>query len=172
MGMSRARKESEIVELRNRIDSSGVVVVVHYSGLTVAKMTELRSNLLKEGGSFKVTKNTLASLAIKGTQYEGIGKYFTGPTGIATSDDPVIAARVVNDFAKENEKLVIIGGGMGEKVLSKEDVVQLASLPSLDELRSKLVGLLVAPATKIARITQTPAQMMVGVTKAYGEKQG
>jgi large subunit ribosomal protein L10 len=117
-----------------------------------------------------VTKNTLAKIALKGTKFEGIGDLFAGPTGVASSQDPVAAAKIAHKFAKDNKKLIIVGGALGEKVLSVEDVQQLASLPSLDELRSKLVGLLVAAPTKLAGILQAPARDLVGVTKAYGEK--
>lgn len=170
MGMSRAQKEQEIQDLNARFEGSEVVVLTHYSGLTVKQMADLRGKLREEGASFKVTKNTLAKRALKGTRYEQLEDMFTGPTGVATSQDPVTAAKVAQNFAKENNKLVIIGGAMGDVLLSAEAVKQLASLPSLDELRAKIVGLLVAPATKVARVLQAPAQQMVGVTKAYSEK--
>jgi large subunit ribosomal protein L10 len=170
MGMSRAQKDSEVKALNKRFEESEVVVVTHYSGLTVAQITDLRGRLDQEGASFKVTKNTLATRAIKGTAYEEIADMFTGPTGIATSADPVAAAKVTQGFAKENGKLIILGGAMGGKRLSAEEVEQLAKLPSLDELRAKIVGVIVAPATKVARVVQAPAQQLVNVTKAYGEK--
>ncbi len=172
MGMSRARKEEEIVSLNKRFSDDEVVVVTHYSGLTVAEITQLRNELRKNGASFKVIKNRLAQRAVKGTKFENIGDMFTGPTGIATSKDPVAAAKVTYEFAKKNQKLVIIGGGMGETVLDTKGVEALAKLPSLDEIRSKLVGLLVAAPTKLVGVLQAPARDMVGVTKAYGEKQG
>jgi len=170
MGMSRAAKKAEIKELNERFSNEELVVVTHYSGLTVSDMRELRNKLREEGASFKVTKNSLAKLAIKGTKYEGLGDMFTGPTGVATSQDPVAAARVAHKFAKGNDKLVILGGAMGEIVLDAAGVEALAKLPSLDEIRSKLVGLLQAPATKLAGLMQAPARELVGVTKAYGEK--
>ena len=170
MAMNQAQKQKEIEDLNGRFTDSEVVVLTHYSGLTVKQMSELRANLRAEGASFKVTKNTLAKRALKGTRYEQLEDMFTGPTGVATSQDPVAAAKVAHKFAKENDKLVILGGAMGDVLLSKEAVEQLASLPSLDELRSKIVGLLVAPATQVARVLQAPAQQMVGVTKAYSEK--
>ena len=170
MGMSRAAKEVEIKELNARFASEELVVVTHYSGLTVSDLKELRGKLRAEGASFKVTKNSLAKLAIKGTKYEGLGDMFAGPTGVATSQDPVAAARVAHKFAKENDKLVILGGAMGEVILDVKGVEALAKLPSLDEIRSKLIGLLQAPATKLAGIMQAPARDLVGVTKAYGEK--
>ncbi|NCC21971.1 MAG: 50S ribosomal protein L10 [Alphaproteobacteria bacterium] len=168
--MSRAQKESEVTELQQRFEQGEAVIVTHNLGLTVAEVTELRSKLRAGGASFKTTKNTLARRALKGTRYEQIAKMFTGPTGVATSTDPVAAAKVTQEFAKDHAKLVILGGAMGDKVLSAAEVEQLSKLPSLDELRGRLVGLLVAPATKIARVLQTPAQLMVGVTKAQGEK--
>lgn len=172
MGMSRAKKEEEIVSLNKRFNDDEAVVVTHYSGLTVAEMTELRTELRKNGASFKVAKNRLAQRALKGTKFEGISDMFAGPTGIATSKDPIAAAKVTFEFAKKNQKLVIIGGGMGETVLNAKGIEALAKLPSLDEIRSKLVGLLVAGPTKLVGVLQAPARDMVGVTKAYGEKQG
>ena len=169
MGMSRAQKEQEIKDLNARFEGSEVVIITHYSGLDMPSITALRSELRENGASFKVTKNTLTKLAIKGTQYEQLGEQFTGPTGIATSQDPVAAAKVVAKFAKENDNLKIIAGAMGDVLLDEAAVKQLASLPSLDELRSKIVGLLVAPATQVARVLQAPAQAMVGVTQAYGQ---
>lgn len=170
MGMSRTAKEAEIKELNERFSNEELVVVTHYSGLTVADLKELRGKLREEGASFKVTKNSLAKLAIKGTKYEALDDMFTGPTGVATSQDPVAAARVAHKFAKGNDKLVILGGAMGEIILDAAGVEDLAKLPSLDEIRSKLIGLLQAPATKLAGLMQAPARDLVGVTKAYGEK--
>lgn len=172
MGMSRARKEEEIVSLNQRFTNDELVVVTHYSGLTVKEITELRNELRQNGASFKVAKNRLAQRALKGTKFEGISDLFAGPTGIATSKDPVAAAKVTYEFARKNEKLVILGGGMGATVLDPKGVEALAQLPSLDEIRSKLVGLLVAAPTKLVGVLQAPARDMVGVTKAYGEKQG
>lgn len=159
MGMNRAQKEEEIKSLNERFSNDELVVVAHYSGLTVAEITNLRNDLRKEGASFKVTKNTLAKLALKGTKFEGISDLLSGPTGVATSKDPFAAARITYNFAKKNDKLVILGGAMGEKILDAKGVETLAKLPTLNELRSKIVGLL-----------QAPARAMVGVTKAYGEK--
>lgn len=172
MGMSRVQKEAEIKELNERFANDEIVVVTHYSGLSVAEITDLRSQLRAEGASFKVTKNTLAKLALKGTKFEGMSDMFTGPTGVASSQDPVIAAKVAHKFAKGNKNLIIMGGALGEKLLSAEEVEQLAKLPSLDEIRSMLAGLIVSAPTKLAGILQAPARDMVGVTKAYGEKVG
>ena len=164
MGMSRAQKEAEVQALNERFANDEIVVVTHYSGLTVAEITDLRNQLRAEGASFKVTKNTLAKLAVQGTKFEGIADMFTGPTGVATSVDPVASAKIVEKFAKTNKNLIILGGALGEEVQA------LAKLPSLDEIRSKLVGLLVAAPTKLVGVLQAPARDMVGVTKAYGEK--
>ena len=170
MGMSRAQKEAEVQALNERFANDEIVVVTHYSGLTVAEITDLRGKLREEGASFKVTKNTLAKLAVKGTKFEGMADLFTGPTGVASSQDPVAAAKIAHNFAKTNKNLIIVGGALGEKILSAAEVEQLAKLPSLDEVRSKLVGLLVAAPTKLVGVLQAPARDMVGVTKAYGEK--
>ena len=169
--MNTTQKAEAVTALNETLNDSGSVVVCHYKGLTVAEITDFRSKLRELGGSFKVAKNTLAKRALKGTDYEGLEDLFAGPTGIAVSQDPVAAAKVAHEFAKENDKLIILGGGLGADVLDKAGVEALAKLPSLDELRSKLVGLFQAPATKIARVLQAPAQQVVGVTKAYGEKQ-
>ncbi len=170
MGMSRAEKEVEIQNLKSSFTDNELVVVTHYSGLGVSELTELRSNLRKEDAAFKVAKNSLSKIAIKGTKFENIEKMLSGPVALASSKDPVAAARVAYKFAKDNNKLVIIGGAMGDMLLDLKGVEALAKLPSLDEIRSKLVGLLQAPAQKIASVTAAPARDLVGVTKAYGEK--
>lgn len=169
MGMNRAQKQTEIEELKGRFEKSEIIIITQNKGLTVAEVTNLRNELRKEGASYKVAKNTLVKLALKGTRFEGISDLFAGPTAIASAKDPSVA-KVAQKFAKDNEKLVIIGGAMGDKILSANDVKALATLPSLDELRSKICGLLVAAPTKLAGILQAPARNLVGVTKAYGEK--
>lgn len=170
MGMNRAEKEVEIKALNERFTNEELVVVTRYSGLTVHELEALRGDLRKEGASFKVTKNTLAKIAIKGTQFEGVSDLFTGPTGIATSKDAVAAAKVAYKFAKDHDKLIILGGSLGDLVLDVKGVEALAKLPSLDEVRSKLVGLLVAAPTKLVGVLQAPARDLVGVTQAYGNK--
>lgn len=170
MGMSRAQKEAEIQELNERFANDELVVVTHYSGLTVKQLTELRGELRKEGASFKVTKNTLAKIALKGTKFEGLADMLSGPTGVATSKDAVAAAKVAHKFAKANDKLVILGGALGSQVLDAKGIEALAKLPSLDEVRSTLLGLLLAAPTKLVGVLQAPARDLVGVTKAYGEK--
>ena len=170
MGMTRAQKQDEIATLKGTMEDSEIVVLTHNTGLDAKSITDLRLEMRKNGVQFKVVKNTLAKIASQGTRYEQIADMFAGPVGMATSQDPVAAAKVAHDFAKKNDKLVVLGGAYGDMILDEAGVKQLASLPSLDELRSKIVGLLQAPAQKIAQITQIPAQQLVGVTKAYGEK--
>lgn len=170
MNANRVAKNAEVTELNARFVQDELVVIAKYSGLTVKNLSDFRAELRKEGATFKVTKNSLAKIALKGTKFEGISDMFVGPTGIATSKDPVAAAKVAYEFSKKNDKLVIIGGGLGELVLDAKAIEALAKLPSLDALRGKLIGLIQAPATKLAVLMQTPARNMVGVTKAYGEK--
>ena len=167
--MNRTEKQEAIESYNGLFKESGSVVVCHYKGLTVPDVNNLRAKLREEGGSFTVTKNTLAKLAAKDTDYEGLSDLFTGPTGIVYSQDPIAAAKVAYNFAKENENLQIVGGGMGATVLDKAGVESLAKLPSLDEIRGKLVGVLQAPAVQIARVLNAPAQNLVGVTQAYGQ---
>ena len=151
-------------------DKAGLVIVTHYSGLTVQEMTDLRRQMLDVGASFKVTKNRLTRLALEGTRFKPLADLFKGPTAIAYSDDPVAAAKAATDYAKKNEKLVVLGGAMAGTVLNAEGVKALASLPSLDELRGRLVGLLQAPATKIAGVLQAPAGQLARVLNAYASK--
>ncbi len=148
-------KSQELVTHLNGVfANAGVVVVAHYSGLTVNQMSDLRSRMAKAGASFKVTKNRLAKLALDGTPMTEISDLFAGPTAIAYSDDPVAAPKVATEFAKDNQKLVILGGAMGETVLDAKAVKQLAELPSIDELRAKIVGMIQTPATRIAGVLQ------------------
>lgn len=170
MGMTKTEKQAEIQELNERFANDEIVVLAHYSGLTVAQMTELRGALRKEGATFKVTKNSLARRALAGTKFEGMADMFKGPTGVASSKDPIAAAKVAYNFAKANEKFIILGGAFGSRILDAKGVEAMAKLPSLDEIRSKIVGLLQAPASKLVGVLQAPARQLVGVTKAYGEK--
>ena len=166
--MDGAQKQ-ELVQLLNQtFGGTEVVVVTHYSGLNVAEMTELRAAMRAAGGSFKVTKNRLTRLALQGTDYEPMADLFTGPTAIGYSDDPVAAPKVIAEFAKKNEKLVIVGGMMGTTQLDEAAVKALAAMPSLDELRAKLVAMIQTPATRIAGITQAPAGQLARVFGAYG----
>lgn len=170
MAMSRERKEQEITAFKERLGEIETAVVVHNTGLDMPQMSALRSGARAEGVAVKVVKNTLARRALEGTQFEGLSDMFTGPTMVASSEDAVAAAKVVYNFAKENEKLVIVGGAMGATVLDKAGVEALAKMPSLDELRGKLVGLLQAPATKVAGVLQAPAGQLARVTGAYAAK--
>ena len=155
--MNRNQKSDLVKTLRGTFEHSTSVVVVHCMGLTVAESTDLRNKMRNDNCFFKVTKNKITRLALKDTKYQHLQEMFSGPTAIGSSDDPVMAAKVLVNFAKENEKLVIIGGGLEEKSLSKDDVVALAQLPNLNDLRGKIVGLLQAPASKLARLTKEPA---------------
>ena len=159
--MNRNQKTDLVKTLRNTFEDAASVVVVHCIGLTVAESTNLRNKMRNENCLFKVTKNKLTRLALKDTKYQHMDEMFRGPTAIGSSKDPVMAAKVLVNFANENEKLVIIGGGLEDKSLSKDDVVALAKLPSLNDLRGKLVGLLQAPASKIARLTKEPASKVL-----------
>src|SRR5882672_2597981 len=171
LAVERAAKEHTVDELKGLFKTTSVAVVAHYSGLTVAQMQKLRTQMKQAGASVKVSKNRLAKIALEGTDVVAIGPMLKGPTVIATSNDPVAAPKVAVEFAKANEKFVIIGGSMGKTVLNVDGVKALASLPSLDELRAKIVGLLVAPATKIAGIMQAPAGQLARVIGAYSKKE-
>lgn len=170
MGMTRQEKEAEVQELNERFANDEVVVVTHYSGLTVSELTELRSNLREEGATFKVTKNSLAKMALKGTKFEELADMFTGPTGVATSQDPVAAARVAHKFAKGNSKLEIIGGSLNGETLDVKGIEALAKMPSLDEVRATIAGLIMAPARNIAALVGTPGSKLSGAIQAAGEK--
>ena len=168
--MDRAQKAESIETLRGVFASSGAVVVTHYLGLTVAEMTDLRGRLRKEGAQIKVVKNRLAQKALNGSSGEAGQALFKGPVAIAFAPDPVSAAKVVTQYAKDNEKFSVIGGLMGETVLDQNAIKALASLPSLDQLRARIVGLLQAPATKIAGVLQAPAGQLARVIGAYAAK--
>jgi large subunit ribosomal protein L10 len=169
--MERAEKREVVSALHDVFANTGVVVVAHYAGLSVADMTKLRSEMRDAGGQVKVAKNKLVKLALDGTDAKGIADLMTGPTCLAYSDDPVAAPKVLVKFAKAKDKFVILGGTMGATVLDAKAVSSLADLPSLDELRGKLVGLLQAPATKIARTVKEPAGQLARVFAAYGSKE-
>jgi large subunit ribosomal protein L10 len=170
--MERAQKAEAVDALKGVFAGSGSVVVAHYAGLTVAEMTSLRVRMRDAGAQVKVVKNRLAKIALKGMPGEGAAGLFTGPVAIAFASDPVSAPKAAVDFAKTNEKLVVIGGFMGDKVLDQNAVKSLATLPSLDELRGKLVGLIQAPAQKLAAIAQAPASQLARVINAYALKEG
>ncbi len=168
--MNRTEKAESVASLKDVFASSNAVVVAHYSGLTVAQMQTLRRNARTAGASVKVAKNRLAKIALEGSDVASIASLLKGPTLIAYSSDPVAAPKVTVEFAKANEQLVILGGAMGKTALDLNGVKQLASLPSLDDLRAKLVGLLKAPATKIAQLTNAPAAKVARVVQAYASK--
>ena len=169
--MDRAQKKELVTTLHEQWKGSGVIVVAHYKGMTVAQMTEFRKRMKEAGGSVKVAKNKLAKLAVKDSDIASISDLLTGQTCVAYSDDPVSAAKVSVKYAKENDKLVILGGAMGTTRLDSSAVQALADLPSLDELRSKLIGLLEAPAGKIARILNEPGGMLARVLAAKGAQE-
>lgn len=168
--MDRAQKQEAIEQLKGVFAGAGSVVVTHYSGLTVAEMTDLRLRLRKENASFQVVKNTLVQKALGGSVGEAGDALFKGPVAIAYSKDVVAAAKVAADFAKTNDKLILMGGLMGQTVLDQAGVKALATMPSLDELRGKLLGLLNAPATRIAGVVQAPAAQLARVLSAYAAK--
>ena len=168
--MERAEKREVVTALHDTFAKTGVVVVAHYAGLTVAQMTQLRSDMRSAGGQVKVAKNRLVKLALEGTEAKGIADLLKGPTCLAFSEDPIAAPKVAVKFAKGNEKFVILGGTMGAQVLDAKGVSSLASLPSLDELRGKLIGLIQAPASKIARTLNEPGAQLARVFGAYGNK--
>jgi large subunit ribosomal protein L10 len=168
--VDRAAKRDAVAALNDAFKATNVVVVAHYSGLTVAQMQTLRRQMKQAGATVKVAKNRLAKIALEGTDVASIAPLLKGPTVIAFSGDPVAAPKVAVDFAKANEQFVILGGSMGKTALNPDGVKALASLPSLDELRAKLVGLLVAPATKIAQLTNAPAAKLARVVQAYANK--
>src|SRR5262245_11251019 len=170
--MDRAEKTELGASLQQVLKTTNVVVVCHYAGLTVAQMSALRRQMRQAGASVKVTKNRLAKIALQGTDVASISGLLKGPTLLAFSGDPVAAPKVASDFAKANDKLVILGGAMGTTVLDPSGVKALASLPSLDELRAKLVGLIQAPATKIAQVVNAPAAKVARVLGAYAAKGG
>jgi large subunit ribosomal protein L10 len=167
--MDRSQKAESVASLNAVFNEVGVVVVTRNLGLTVAQSTDLRLKIRDAGASFKVSKNRLAKLAIKDTNYAGIDDMLTGPTALASSVDPVAAAKAVVEFAKTNDKLEIVGGSMGALVLNAEGIKALASMPSLDELRGTIIGLVQAPATKIAQLATAPAAKLARVFGAYAK---
>ena len=170
LAVDRAEKQQSITELSEVFKASNVVVVAHYSGLSVAQMQTLRKQMKQAGATVKVAKNRLAKIALKDTDVAAIAPLLKGPTVLAYSGDPVAAPKVAVEFAKANEALVILGGAMGKTALDADGVKALASLPSLDELRAKLVGLIQAPATKLAQLANAPAAKVARVVQAYASK--
>lgn len=168
--MDRAEKQELVTTLTEVFKTTSVVVVAHYSGLTVAQMSKLRRQMKAEGATVKVAKNRLAKIALEGSDVAHVASLLKGPTLIAYSSDPVAAPKVAVDFAKANDKFVILGGAMGKTALNADGVKALATMPSLDELRAKLVGLIQAPATKIAQLTTAPAAKLARVFGAYAKQ--
>jgi len=166
MSLNRAEKEQEVTDIKAIFDSNELLVVTQYSGLTVAQLTDLRTKLRAEGASFRVAKNTLVKRALKGTKFEGAADLFKGPTGFASSKDPLAAARVAYEFAKTNDKLIILGGATANENLDLSKIKTLALLPSLDSLRGKIIGILQAPAAQLARLANAYAEKGGVSTKA------
>jgi large subunit ribosomal protein L10 len=169
--MNRTEKAEAVDTLKGLFSKAGVVVVSRYSGLTVKEMTALRGRLREAGASLKVVNNRLVKIAIDGTPMAAGSQLFTGPTVIAYSADPVAATKVAAAYAKEKDKFVIIGGLMGDTLLDEKGVKTLAELPSLDQLRGKLIGLIQAPATKVAGVLAAPAGQLARVIGAYAAKE-
>lgn len=168
--MDRAEKTAFVGDLNEVFQTTAVVVVTHYIGLSVAELTALRGQVRDAGGQFKVTKNRLAKRAIEGTRYEGLAPLFVGPTAIAWADDPVAMAKVATDYAKKNQKLKVIGGGLGSSVIDVAGLTALAKMPPIEELRAKLVGVMKAPMANTLGVLNAPAQKMVGVVNAPAQK--
>ena len=169
--MDRTQKSEVVSALNRTFAETSVVIVTRNLGLTVAQSTALRLKMREAGASYKVSKNKLARIAVEGTTYTAINDLLVGPTALSTSVDPVAPAKVVVEFAKTNDKLEIVGGAMGATLLDVAGVKALAELPSLDELRAKIVGLVQAPATKLVQIVQAPAGQLARLLSAHAEKQ-
>ena len=169
--MDRAQKAEQVAELKQTFNETSVVVITRNLGLSVAQSTTLRNRMRDAGARYKVAKNTLALIAVEGTTYAPISDMLTGPTALATSTDPVAAAKVAVDFAKTTDRFEIVGGAMGDTLLDVNGVKALAELPSLDELRARIVGLIQAPATKVAQVIQAPAVQLARVFGAYAAKE-
>ncbi len=168
--MNRSEKGELIAELNKVFLNASSVIVVHYKGLTVAELEDLRKQTSNLDIGFKIVKNSLASLALKDTQNSILDEFFSGPSAIAWGEDPISCAKIINDFAKKNPKLAIVGGSYNSSKLLAADVKILATLPSMDEIRGRLVGIMTAVATKVAVIARTPATNVVGVLEAYSKK--
>ena len=168
--MDRSQKADSVAQLNAVFQEAGVVVITRNLGMSVAQSTDLRTKMRDAGASYKVAKNRLARLALNDTDYAGLSDLLTGPTALAYSADPVAAAKATVDFAKTTDRIEILGGSMGGQMLDEAGIKALASLPSLDELRAKLVGLVNAPATKIAQVVNAPAAKLARVFGAYATK--
>lgn len=168
--MDRTEKREFVASLATVFADTSMVVVTRNAGLTVAEVTDLRRRMRAAGANFKVAKNRLAMLALDGTRFDGIKPLLKGPTALAWSRDPVAVAKVAVEFARINEKFVVLGGALGNQTLDASGVKALSELPSLDALRAKLVGLLQAPATRIACVLQAPGGQLARVLAAYATK--
>ncbi len=164
--MDRMQKEALVADMRQRLEASSLVVVARQSGLTVDEVTKLRRDMRAANAEFKVLKNTLAQIAVKGTKLEGLTDLLNGPTALAYSVDPVAAAKALVTFANKNDKIQVVGACLDGKVLKQAEVKALATLPSLDELRSKLIAVISAPATKLATLLQEPGARVARVIAA------
>lgn len=169
--MDRAEKQEMVENLNDIFKTSGSVVVARYKGMTVAQMTDLRRKMGDAGAKFKVIKNRLAKIALDGAANGAGADLFLEPTGIAFSQDPTAAAKVASDFARTNDKFVIVGGLLGSQALNADGIKALAAIPSMNELRSKLLGVFLAPGSKLVRQLNAPAQSLAAVLQAYKEKQ-
>lgn len=169
--MDRNEKTEVVSALHESLKEMGVVVVTRNLGMSVAQSTQLRQKMREVGASYKVTKNRLAKIAIVDTDYAALDELLVGPVGLATSSDPVAAAKAAIDFAKTNDKLEIVGGAMGTTLLDAAGIKALASMPSLDQMRATLIGLIQAPATKLAVVTKEPAAQLARVFNAYATKE-
>ena len=167
--LDRAEKREFVTEIKSELEGAGSVVVAHYAGLTVADMTELRSAMRAAGGTVKVAKNRLVKLALEGTEAEHMAPLFKGQTLIAYAEDPVAAPKAAAEFAKKNEKLVLLGGAMGATSLDESGVKALATMPSIEELRAKIIGMITTPAQRIAMVTNAPAGQVARVIGAYSK---
>ena len=170
--MDRAKKQELTATLHQDLSETVCVVVTHQTGLSVAEVTQLRRQMRSAGASYRVTKNRLVLRALEGTPFAALAPLFTGPTAIAFSQDPVAAAKAAVEYANRNAKLTIVGGGLLGQLLDQAGIRALAILPSLDELRSKIIGLLNAPATKLAVLLQTPGGQLARVLAAHAEQGG
>jgi large subunit ribosomal protein L10 len=170
--VDRAQKQQVAETLRQDLADTVCLVITHQTGLTVDEVNQLRRQMRSAGASYRVTKNRLVRRALEGTQFEPLSPLFTGPTAIAFSRDPVAAAKVAVEYANRNNKLTIVGGGLSGQTLDVNAVKALATLPSLDELRGKIIGLIQAPATKLAGLLQAPAGQLARVLAAHSEQAG
>jgi len=168
--VDRTEKREFVTELNQALTATSMVVVARNAGMTVAEVTDLRRKMRASGSTYKVAKNRLTNLALAGTPFGGIEPMLKGPTALAWSTDPVAVAKVAVEFAKTNEKFVVIGGALGSQTLNADGVKALSEMPSLETLRAGLLGLLVSPATKVAGVLQAPAGQLARVFGAYAKK--